>query len=230
MTQLVWPYAFQSHPPMKKQPNYAPPRTRVAENSNDGMSDSAVPRLSLMPNNTMPNNTGRSQHIPLPISHVHRTESELQLCEDMAVAEHRDVNMFYRVVNGIRDKQMTLYQSQENTKESDRTIASLIHTRHQPTSRSTRALETIPSVQEHKVYTQPYTAIIAPLMRAPFGQENVLVSEADDWSVSGYEEQLDSRYPVQQQQQYQQYQYQGSSPSLQYANTDEEDEMFTLDM
>ena len=218
-----------------------PARTRVVEESNDGMSDSAVPRLSL----TSPN-TGRSQHIPLPSSHLHRTESELQLCEDMAAAENRDVNMFYRVVNGIRDKQMTLYQSQEISKESGRTIASLIHSRDQPISRSTRALETIPSVQEHEVYTQPYTAITAPLlMRGPFGlgQENVLVSEApdsvvDDWSVSGFEEQPGSLYIVQQQQQqqqqqgqqYQQYQYQGSPPSFLYANTDEEDEIFTLDM
>jgi hypothetical protein len=226
MTQLVWPSAFQSLPSMKTQTNNASPRTRVAEDSNDEMSDSAVPRLSLTPTNT---NTGRSQHIPLPSSHVHRTQSELQLCEDMAMAEHRDVNMFYRVVNGIRDKQMTLlYQSQEarqDSKESDRAIASLIHTRHQTVSRSNRALETFPSVQEHEVYTQPCTA-----------QDHFLVSEGrdsvvDDWSVSGFEEQLGSQYPVQQQQhQYQQYQYQGSPPSFLYANTDEEDEIFTLDM
>jgi hypothetical protein len=156
----------------------------------------------------------------------------------MAVAEYRDVNMFYRVVNGIRDNQMTLYQSQEapvslpfiNSKESDRTIASLIHTRHQPISKSTCALETIPSLQEHKIYTQPYTGITAPLMRSGLGQDHFLDSAADDWSVSGFaEQQLGSQYPVQQQQ-YQQYQYQGSPPSLLYANTDEEDEIFTLDM
>jgi hypothetical protein len=229
-----------------------PPRTKVgAEDSNDGTSDSAVPRLSLTPTNTNTNtNAGRSQHIPLPSSHVHRTQSELQLCEDMAVAEHRDVSMFYRLVHGIRDKQMILDQSQEapvsdpfiKSKESDRTIASLIHTRHQPiVSRSTRALDTIPSVQEHAVYTQPFPAVTAPPMRtAPSGlgqDPHYVVSEAldsgvaDDWSVSGFEEQLSSQPPVhQQQQQYQQYQYQASPPGFVYANTDEEDEIFTLDM
>ena len=46
-----------------------------------------------------------SRSIPLPTSHVHRTQSELQLCEDLAVADHRDMAMFVRLVNGIRDKQ-----------------------------------------------------------------------------------------------------------------------------
>lgn len=50
--------------------------------------------------------TGRkSQSIPLPSSHVHRTQSEVQLCEDMETAERRDLNMFYRLVNGIRERQ-----------------------------------------------------------------------------------------------------------------------------
>jgi hypothetical protein len=50
----------------------------------------------------------KSKSIPLPSSHVHRTQSELQLCEDMETAERRDLNMFYRLVNGIRDRQMML--------------------------------------------------------------------------------------------------------------------------
>mmetsp|Transcript_27821 Transcript_27821/g.46007 ORF Transcript_27821/g.46007 Transcript_27821/m.46007 type:complete len:127 (+) Transcript_27821:195-575(+) len=34
----------------------------------------------------------QTQSIPLPSSHVHRTQSELQLCEDMESAERRDLN------------------------------------------------------------------------------------------------------------------------------------------
>lgn len=49
-------------------------------------------------------NNRRSQKIPLPDTHVHRTRSELQLCEDMETADQRDLNMYYRLVNGIRER------------------------------------------------------------------------------------------------------------------------------
>lgn len=47
----------------------------------------------------------RSRAQPLPKSHVARTQSELQLSEDMAAAEWQDLCMFYRVVGGIREQQ-----------------------------------------------------------------------------------------------------------------------------
>lgn len=47
----------------------------------------------------------RSRAQPLPKSHVARTQSELQLSEDMAAAEWQDLCMFYRVVGGIRAQQ-----------------------------------------------------------------------------------------------------------------------------
>lgn len=59
-----------------------------------------------------------TQAIPLPDSHIHRTESELQLSEDMAIAEYRDQCMFDRLVNGIRRKQQLNYigiQSQSHS-------------------------------------------------------------------------------------------------------------------
>jgi hypothetical protein len=45
-----------------------------------------------------------SPNIPLPSSHVHRTQSEIQLSIDEAAAEQRDFHMFYRLVNGIRQR------------------------------------------------------------------------------------------------------------------------------
>lgn len=45
-----------------------------------------------------------SPNIPLPTSHVHRTQSEIQLSIDEAAAEQRDFHMFYRLVNGIRQR------------------------------------------------------------------------------------------------------------------------------
>lgn len=47
----------------------------------------------------------RSRTIPLPSTHIARTQSELQLSEDMAAAEWKDMCMFYRVVGGIRERQ-----------------------------------------------------------------------------------------------------------------------------
>jgi len=43
--------------------------------------------------------------LPLPEYHITRTDSEIQLCEDMAIAEMRDRLMFTRLVNGIRQRQ-----------------------------------------------------------------------------------------------------------------------------
>lgn len=51
--------------------------------------------------------TPRSSGIPLPSSHIPKTHSEIQLDIDEAAAEVRDTSMFYRVLNGIRDRQQT---------------------------------------------------------------------------------------------------------------------------
>mmetsp|Transcript_1152 Transcript_1152/g.1518 ORF Transcript_1152/g.1518 Transcript_1152/m.1518 type:complete len:211 (-) Transcript_1152:31-663(-) len=50
----------------------------------------------------------RSASIPLPSTHIDRTISEVQLCMDKAVAEEREITMFYRVVTGIRERQQKL--------------------------------------------------------------------------------------------------------------------------
>lgn len=87
----------------------------------------------------------KSQNIPLPESHVHRTQSEVQLCQDMESAEQRDLNMFYRLVNGIRDRQMHLVRDNESSNaaaayydpahgltEAEQSLAHIIHTRNAP--------------------------------------------------------------------------------------------------
>lgn len=87
----------------------------------------------------------KSQNIPLPESHVHRTQSEVQLCQDMESAEQRDLNMFYRLVNGIRDRQMHLVRDNESSNaaaayydpahgltEAEQSLARIIHTRNAP--------------------------------------------------------------------------------------------------
>lgn len=43
-----------------------------------------------------------SSSIPLPSTHISRTESEAQLAIEIAVAEKRDERMFHRLINGIQ--------------------------------------------------------------------------------------------------------------------------------
>jgi hypothetical protein len=45
-----------------------------------------------------------SQSIPLPSTYVSRTESEVQLALDVAIAERRDKRMFHRLINGIHER------------------------------------------------------------------------------------------------------------------------------
>lgn len=54
--------------------------------------------------------------IPLPDYHITRTDSELQLSEDMAMAEYRDRCMFNRLVLGIqqRRQQQQHYETQKH--------------------------------------------------------------------------------------------------------------------
>jgi len=51
-----------------------------------------------------------TQAMSLPSSHVSRTQSEMQLCEDIAAAEWRDNCMFNRLVNGMKDNQAKRFE------------------------------------------------------------------------------------------------------------------------
>jgi len=53
----------------------------------------------------------KSQAIPLPAYHIHRTNSELELHEATAVAEYHDQCMFNRLVGGIRHNQERCYNA-----------------------------------------------------------------------------------------------------------------------
>lgn len=98
-------------------------------------------------NRQSPPTMRKSVNIPLPDSHVHRTRSEVQLCEDMESAEQRDLNMFHRLVNGIRDRQMDLVQENKFSNaaaafydpahaltEAEQSLSHIIHTRNAPVS------------------------------------------------------------------------------------------------
>jgi len=89
------------------------------------------------------------------LSHMQRTQSEVQLCEDMETAEQRDLNMFYRLVNGIRERQMNLVTEDESSiaaaafynpahalTEAERSLARIIHTRNAPVEKKNDASST----------------------------------------------------------------------------------------
>ena len=117
----------------------------------------------------------RSASIPLPSSHIDRTQSELQLCVDEAAAEQREISMFYRVVNGIRERQQTLaaahpypHQHQEQT----RPTPSHFYSRPYPMADET----------ESSYHTaMPLHAVDDTIN----GQEDVMDSS---WSITGYSE------------------------------------------
>jgi len=55
-----------------------------------------------------------TKSIPLPKSHVQRTESELQFCNDLADADYRDSIMFQRLVRGIEKSQYKVQLSKRD--------------------------------------------------------------------------------------------------------------------
>jgi hypothetical protein len=61
--------------------------------------------------------------IPFPNSHIHRTNSELQLTEATLAAEARDLIMFERLIRGVKKK--SVEYSQKLTKETDRELLAL---------------------------------------------------------------------------------------------------------
>lgn len=77
---------------------------------------------------TMPE-TLKSQSIP--ISGMHRTASEVQLCEDEALADYRDYVVYSRIVNGISRQQETNHFFRQ---ENNKCLAHIVSTRNQDPS------------------------------------------------------------------------------------------------
>ena len=78
----------------------------------------------------------KSSAIPLPESHIHRTESELQLFEDMVEAEYRDRCMFNRLVTGIKRQQQLHYNCQRHSLSDGDIDISMDRNAHVPRSSS----------------------------------------------------------------------------------------------
>lgn len=110
---------------------------RLAMSYNQGSKISYLPNLP---------ETVKSQSIP--INGMHRTASELQLCEDEALADYRDFVVYSRIVNGItrqQEKSHNLRYRQEN----DKCLAHIVSTRH--------GNDTLQSLSRHIVHGMTMT-------------------------------------------------------------------------
>ena len=80
------------------------------------------------------NSGGKSRSIPIA-KRIYRTPSEIQLCEDTALADFRDYCMFSRIVNGISRRQSE-NQDIDLLYENDACLANIRRTRCQPPEES----------------------------------------------------------------------------------------------
>jgi len=131
-----------------------------------------------------PSEDTRSSSIPLPSSHVARTQSEVQLSIDQAAAEERDIHMFYRLVNGIRQRQNALRSPEDHDAHSDRSIARIFQTRRaQIRSTDNMLLEEQESDQDkdHQVPHPPQWQALSSLR----GRTSEI--STDSWSITGFD-------------------------------------------
>jgi len=133
--------------------------------------------------------TRRSNTIPLPRSHVPRTDSEVQLHEDMAVAEWKDLCMFYRVVNGIRERQNASVQG--GVQIAAETFESTSDDQQNPMDAS---VSLYASSNEFALHDTTHRERAEGFLNEQ--RTMMLTSVTDDgWSISGYED-MDNLLPV----------------------------------
>lgn len=176
----------------------------------------------IVENNVSPiESNRRSNNIPLPLSHKHRTQSEVQLSEDMETAEQRDLNMFYRLVNGIRERQMTLVRENESSTaaaayynpahaltEAERSLAHIIHTRNAPVDRkngtSTSSTTTSFRINTTGRRSNNWHSNLNP--GVPILEDQPTSDRDNGWAVGGFDSSsnlsVDQSYYQQQQQQH----------------------------
>mmetsp|Transcript_8882 Transcript_8882/g.19174 ORF Transcript_8882/g.19174 Transcript_8882/m.19174 type:complete len:250 (+) Transcript_8882:2-751(+) len=136
----------------------------------------------------------RSASIPVPDSHHgERTQSQVQLCIDEEAAEQREQMMFYRLINGMRDRHQKLVQEQSfppqqqhqygkppppmlsgNASRHDR--SDVHHPAHHAAAKAPQHLE--------------FPAVVAPQYATSAEQASPMLSSAashsDEWSITGF--------------------------------------------
>jgi hypothetical protein len=121
-----------------------------------------------------PSQRSKSRSIPIT-NGMHRTPSEIQLCEDEALADYRDYCMFVRIVDGISRRQST-NQDLDLIYEYDACLANIRRTRSQPPEES-QSLEA-----RHELLLQKFMFPPNPLSPNAFhtnlpGNDNMILDE-----------------------------------------------------
>jgi hypothetical protein len=151
--------------------------------------------------------TTKSLAIPLPPTHIHRTDSELELDENMAMAEYRDIRMFNRIVSGMQQRQQMLYDSQnhdisannwgeQKLSVEDSEESSTQEPRPPLIQDTQKSLENIVSTRcsstsslDHTDHTmsQNYSSFVNMWSEASYTEQNQLNQSEDcGWAIEGF--------------------------------------------
>jgi len=134
--------------------------------------------------NTMATTRSSTKAISLPSSHISRTQSELQLCKDIAAAEWHDNCMFDRLVKGMREKQQArrLQRRNRSSNYSPFDTADMT-TDINSDRRIERSLESIVRHRcEHMPYvtSSPFEDDYGFIMDSSYGSSGSNIIEPDD--------------------------------------------------
>lgn len=137
--------------------------------------------------------TSRSPRIPFPSYHVHRTRSEIDLCHDKERANERELIMFHRLVNGIRERQQKLGLGSE----AIGVLASDLMENIPETIRQANP-SAFPPLQEESSHRSVGAAVpVTGGSKLPWPPQTTEARQVpaivpqDDWSISGFEGQGD---------------------------------------
>jgi hypothetical protein len=103
-------------------------RSMTINNTTDAMMQATKSTTSMNPK---AQSFGCSKSIPISKS-MTRTQSELQLVEDEAIADFRDYCMYTRIVNGINSKDQHLRSRGSRASNDNESVNNIIRTRHLP--------------------------------------------------------------------------------------------------
>lgn len=144
----------------------------------------------------------KSLAIPMPASHIHRTNSEVQLHEDTAVAEYRDQCMLNRLVRGIckrkhqssdrghndyvrsRDNFPACPESHALTKETNRSIEHMTSTRNHLSQGFGKVTPTYSGERYRFQQSDTYQTDESMQLACHRSQE------LDDWAIEGFGESM----------------------------------------
>jgi len=108
----------------------------------------------------------------LPLSHISRTQSELQLCKDIAAAELHENCMFDRLVNGIREKQQAR-RLQRRNRSSSNNYSPFDTTDITTDSNSDRRIErSLENIVRHRYEDMPHAS------SSPFEEDNGFIMDS----------------------------------------------------